>query len=189
MAKITMVTGGTRSGKSSFAEQLCTQTLGRIAYIATAQPFDDEMTIRIEQHQERRGERWENFECPLGIQEIHAQLTPYDAILIDCMTMLILNYMFTLGVDFDHSDAITKEEYRRIEESTLQFVVSYLEDVGKLKGKIIFVTNEIGLGIVPDNWFGRVYRDIIGKANQLLAEASSEAYLVISGIPLKIKGT
>lgn len=185
MSNIIMVTGGSRSGKSSFAEEFCIKRSGKLAYIATAEALDEEMKKRIELHQERRGTLWETFEIPLDISSQIQLFESYDFVLLDCLTMLIANKMFSFGENIDDID---KEQRLWIEEKTLRHITDLIQAMKSVNTTFVIVTNEIGLGIVPESKLTRLYRDIVGKSNQLLAAAAKEVYLVISGIPLQIKG-
>lgn len=187
MAHIIMITGGARSGKSTFAEELCLKKGKKLAYIATANIYDDEMRHRVDLHKKRRGEQWTNFEIPLRIEPYMEELKQHDFILVDCMTMLILNYMFQLGYDLEDDAKINQKIYESVEKDTLNFIEDFLNQIGDTNSSCVFVTNEIGLGIVPESKLSRLYRDIVGKANQILAQRSKEVVCVISGIPIKIK--
>lgn len=188
MSHIIMVTGGSRSGKSSFAEKLCVSNGQKSAYIATATIFDAEMEQRVQVHQQRRErEHWQTFEVPLELNIDAQKLSQFDYILVDCLTMLIFNKMFSLGIDLDDEN-LSKNDYVYVENETIRFIDNYIASLGNFNATKVFVTNEIGLGIVPDSKLNRLYRDIVGKANQILAKESEEVFLVVSGIPLKIKG-
>lgn len=170
--RIYFITGGARSGKSSFAERLAEGLAGRRAYLATAQALDAEMVRRVEQHRRRRGAKWDTFEEPLAISDLLAKLSDrYETVLVDCLTLWLSNIMeHTAGDD---------ELQMRMEE--------LLTAIKDFKGACILVSNEVGLGIVPDNPLARRFRDLAGILNQRIAEASHEAYFVAAGIPVKIK--
>lgn len=184
MSKIIMVTGGSRSGKSNFAEQFCIDRSDRLAYIATAEALDDEMKQRIKIHQDRRGNFWETFEIPLEVSNQLSHFKKFDYTLLDCLTMLIFNKMFSLGIDFDHID---RQQRDHVEQIILDYIKELLLNIRYKDINFVIVTNEIGLGIVPEGKLSRLYRDIVGKANQLLASEADEVYFVISGISLNIK--
>ncbi|MDO4710425.1 MAG: bifunctional adenosylcobinamide kinase/adenosylcobinamide-phosphate guanylyltransferase [Peptostreptococcaceae bacterium] len=185
MSKLIMVTGGSRSGKSCFSEKICTAASDRLAYIATAEAMDDEMAQRIKTHQERRGSSWTTFEIPINISERLDSFDPFDHVLLDCLTMLISNMMFSLNIDFE---MIGRSEREAVEKHILDDVKKLLDGIRRSNINFVIVTNEIGLGIVPEGRLSRLYRDIVGKANQILASEADEVYFVVSGIPLKIKG-
>jgi len=170
--RIFFITGGARSGKSAFAEKLAGDIPGKRAYLATAQALDAEMVARIEHHRLRRGSAWDTYEEPLAITELLKKLSGrYEVVLLDCLTLWLSNIMARTG----SNDEISA----RVDELT-----SGLRDFA---GACIVVSNEVGLGIVPDNPLARRFRDLAGFANQKLAQASDEAYLLAAGIPMKIK--
>lgn len=179
---ITLITGGARSGKSDFAEKLAKEYKD-VLYIATAVPFDDEMKERIKLHKLRRPSNWHTYEGFENINEIiYKNSQNYECILLDCVTILITNLIFNIGkddienIDFKYAeDKIYKE---------MQYVVQAAE---KNKSHIIFVTNEIGLGIIPENKLSRHFRDLAGKVNCMFSEKADNVYFVVSGIPVKIK--
>ena len=180
MSKIILVTGGARSGKSTFAEKLATKLTDKTkAYIATAQIFDDEMAQRIRIHQNRRGEDWKTFEAPFNAEAAITEAgNSYDVILFDCLTIYLSNFICA----FESLDDLDK-----INCDLINNVNKLIDSAKNIKGTIIFVTNEVGDGIVPENKLARVYRDCAGIANQMIAQESDEVYLVVAGIPVNIK--
>jgi adenosylcobinamide kinase / adenosylcobinamide-phosphate guanylyltransferase len=172
--KLHLVTGGARSGKSSYAEQLA-QRLGgpNVLYIATAESGDVEMEARIAAHKQRRPTSWQTLEVHhstgAAFQRCH-----HDVILLDCLTLLASN-VFLAAADGEGIRAVTDE------------VEAMLEAVAPRSGELIIVTNEIGMGIVPDNPLGRAFRDALGWANQRVAHAADTVTLLISGVPLVLK--
>lgn len=180
---IILCSGGARSGKSEFAEQLALSLKGRKAYVATGQAFDDEMKDRIKKHQLRRGKKWITFEIPLHLHKNWEQIKNVsDVILIDCLTMFTSNHVFA------HGDINTQEDSNRIESIILEELRLLLEDINNSNDKtVIFVTNEIGLGIVPENKLARYFRDITGRVNREVASAANKMYLTISGVTIELK--
>lgn len=180
---IILCSGGARSGKSEFAEQLALSLKGRKAYVATGQAFDDEMKDRIKKHQLRRGKEWITFEIPLHLHKNWEQIKNVsDVILIDCLTMFTSNHVFA------HGDINTQEDFNRIESIILEELRLLLEDINNSNDKtVIFVTNEIGLGIVPENKLARYFRDITGRVNREVASAANKMYLTISGVTIELK--
>ena len=180
---IILCSGGARSGKSEFAEQLALSLKGRKAYVATGQAFDDEMKDRIKKHQLRRGKEWITFEIPLHLHKNWEQIKNVsDVILIDCLTMFTSNHVFA------HGDINTQEDFNRIESIILEELRLLLQDINNSNDKtVIFVTNEIGLGIVPENKLARYFRDITGRVNREVASAANKMYLTISGITIELK--
>lgn len=180
---IILCSGGARSGKSEFAEQLALSLKGRKAYVATGQAFDDEMKDRIKKHQLRRGKEWITFEIPLHLHENWEHIKNVsDVILIDCLTMFTSNHVFA------HGDINTQEDANRIESIILKELRLLLHEINNSNDKtVIFVTNEIGLGIVPENKLARYFRDITGRVNREVASAANKMYLTISGVTIELK--
>jgi len=170
--KIYFITGGARSGKSSFAERLAAETAGRRAYVATAQALDEEMAARIVKHRLDRGDAWDTYEEPLAVAELLGKLSArYSVVLLDCLTLWLSNVMAHTETD----DAVSE----RAEE--------LLGAVRGFSGTCIIVSNEVGLGIVPDNALARKFRDMAGMINQTMALAADEVYFTAAGIPIRIK--
>lgn len=180
---IILCSGGARSGKSEFAEQLALSLKGRKAYVATGQAFDDEMKDRIKKHQLRRGKEWITFEIPLYLHKNWEQIKNVsDVILIDCLTMFTSNHVFA------HGDINSQEDANRIESIILEELRLLLQEINNSNDKtVIFVTNEIGLGIVPENKLARYFRDITGRVNREVASAANKMYLTISGVTIELK--
>lgn len=180
---IILCSGGARSGKSEFAEQLALSLKGRKAYVATGQAFDDEMKDRIKKHQMRRGKEWITFEIPLHLHKNWEHIKNVsDVILIDCLTMFTSNHVFA------HGDINTQEDSNRIESIILEELRLLLQEINNSNDKtVIFVTNEIGLGIVPENKLARYFRDITGRVNREVASAANKMYLTISGVTIELK--
>lgn len=180
---IILCSGGARSGKSEFAEQLALSLKGRKAYVATGQAFDDEMKDRIKKHQLRRGKEWITFEIPLYLHKNWEQIKNVsDVILIDCLTMFTSNHVYA------HGDINTQEDSNRIESIILEELRLLLQEINNSNDKtVIFVTNEIGLGIVPENKLARYFRDITGRVNREVASAANKMYLTISGVTIELK--
>ena len=180
---IILCSGGARSGKSEFAEQLALSLKGRKAYVATGQAFDDEMKDRIKKHQLRRGKEWITFEIPLHLHKNWEEIKNVsDVILIDCLTMFTSNHVFA------HGDINTQEDSNRIESIILEELRLLLQDINNSNDKtVIFVTNEIGLGIVPENKLARYFRDITGRVNREVASTANKMYLTISGVTIELK--
>jgi len=170
--KITFITGGARSGKSGLAERLAHELDGKRAYIATAQALDPEMVARIEKHRQDRGKAWDTYEEPLAIAELLQKLSSrYDVVLLDCLTLWLSNIIAHTG-DGDVISAHSEE---------------LIAAIRAFKGTLLIVSNEVGLGIVPDNPLARQFRDYAGLLNQKVAQVADEVYFTASGIPIKIK--
>jgi adenosylcobinamide kinase / adenosylcobinamide-phosphate guanylyltransferase len=178
MAKIVLVTGGSRSGKSAFAQKLAESSPGPRAFIATCPVLDDEMRERIRKHQEaRRGRGWDTIEEPLDIRGAITKAHQYSTLIVDCLTLWINNLLFE-----------AEKSGRSISETDIaldcQALITACE---QHPGIIICVTNEVGMGIIPENPLARHYRDLAGRCNQIIAEASARVVLLVSGQPIEIK--
>ena len=165
-----LVLGGARSGKSAFAERLVVETGLSRHYIATGRAWDDEMRARIAQHREDRGEGWETHEEPLALAERIAQVARADrAVLVDCLTLWLTNLMLE-------------------ERDIAQEFNGLCEAIKGAPGKLVFVSNEVGLGIVPENRMAREFRDHAGRLHQKVAALVPDVYFIAAGLPLKMKG-
>lgn len=179
------VTGGARSGKSTFAENLALEQGHKILYIATALPIDREMVQRIKRHRERRPSFWQTLEAYRGIkQELERKGERFQGILLDCITVMVCNLLMDAGLDFEKWD---RERIEEVERDIIDEVNSTIKGIKAWCGTGIIVSNEVGMGLVPDNPLGRVFRDIAGRVNQLIAGKADQAYLLVSGIPVRIK--
>lgn len=172
--QLILVTGGTRSGKSSFAQNLAEAAKGRKAFIATAEPLDNEMKKRITRHKKERPAGWDTIEEPLHLEKVvNKSGEDYDVLLIDCITLWISNLLVNKSMN---------------EKTILRKISTLVARCKQISSRVIIVTNELGMGIVPVNKVSRLYRDLVGKANQLIAEEADEVYFLVSGIPMKLKG-
>ena len=179
MGRIVLVTGGARSGKSRFAEQYAAKYGKEIAYIATAEIYDEEMAFRVKLHRNRRPPEWQTYEAPHDAHEaLRAAGKEHDTILFDCLTLYISNLICSLDGIKD-----SDRNYRVIKES----VDALITQAKANDGTSIFVTNEVGAGIVPESHLAREYRDLAGIANQLMARAADEVWLVVCGLPVNVK--
>ena len=172
MQKITLILGGTRSGKSAYGEMLALKNFSSPIYIFTAQAWDDEMKSRIKTHKKRReGKNWKDIEAPIELgTAIKNNATSNNCILVDCLTLWLTNILLD-GQDID--DAINE----------------LLLTIKACPGEIILVSSEVGLGIVPDNSIARQFRDLSGKLHQKLAMEAENVLLMVAGIPMVVKGT
>lgn len=186
MNDVILVTGGARSGKSTFAENKAKELGKNIAYIATSIPFDEGTKDRIKKHKQSRPSNWATIEKYKDFKNIdkNNDFINSDTILLDCMTLMVSNLMFDSDIDFDKCGY---DEIDNIEKSIFDEVNELLKVIEKHNKKLIIVTNELGMGIVPSYRLGSIFRDIAGKVNQYIASKASEVYFVVSGIPMKIK--
>jgi adenosylcobinamide kinase/adenosylcobinamide-phosphate guanylyltransferase len=192
LAKFILILGGVRSGKSRFAQEMAERLGDKVLFVATAKAFDDEMASRIEEHERNRPKNWRTLEIDSKVgRRLEGQIGDADVVLLDCVTLLVSNILTGEGREFScHCDPERSEEaaISEAENQVMAEIKDLIECIDKHKGISIVVSNEVGLGLVPDNKLGRIYRDLLGKANQLLARHASEVYFMISGIPVKIKG-
>jgi adenosylcobinamide kinase / adenosylcobinamide-phosphate guanylyltransferase len=168
MARLTLFVGGVRSGKSRLAQQHAERANGELLYCATAEPLDEEMRARIRAHQKERGERWKTRECPIDLPEAIASQAGVGAVLVDCLTLWLSNLTLS-GRDVD---AATDALLKALERSA---------------APVILVSNEVGMGIVPETPLGRSFRDLAGALNQRVAGACGEVYFTIAGLALPLK--
>jgi len=179
MGKIVLVTGGCRSGKSRFAQHMAEAAGANRLYIATSPLLDAEMEERVQRHrQERASRNWVTCEETVDLVKVLEQHTAFDAVLCDCLTLWVNNLMY---------DAEQNKE--AFDENNMAGLTQALLRVARCHtGTLVFVTNEVGMGIVPADAVSRRFRDLSGRCNQVMAAAANEVYFVVSGIPMQIKG-
>lgn len=176
-----LVTGGARSGKSSYAESILSE-LDNCLYIATSIPFDDEMKDRVEKHREQRPKSWDTLESYKDFdRSLNNIINNYDGVIIDCITIMVSNILLDNCVNMTH------EEFVLAEKQAIEEVNKLLDKLSSYNGIAVIVTNEVGFGVVPESKLGRYFRDIAGRINQMIAKRSDEVYLVVSSIPMCIK--
>jgi len=173
--KMILVTGAARSGKSIFAEKVAAAWGGQVIYIATCVPEDAEMRERIARHQKRWPDNWKVEKEPLNpVRVIKKQDAPENIFILDCLALFTANLML----------AFSQEEY----EKTVLHKIEELAQVSyEAVAPVVIITNEVGWGIVPIDHLSREYRDIIGRANQIMASYADEVYLTVAGIPVELK--
>ena len=195
MAEIILVTGGSRSGKSTFAQHLAESLSETRTYLATCPVIDGEMAGRIENHRrDRQDRRWHTIEEEIDLagaltqgirresqergEAIEGEKQQAGVILVDCLTLWINNLLYQAE---KRGDSLSEEEVVAASQEVLQAARS-------CKGTVIFVSNEVGLGIVPDHFSGRLFRDLAGRCNQVFAREADTVVFMVSGIPMWIKG-
>jgi len=177
--RITLVTGGSRSGKSSYALSLAPEKGASRLFIATCPPVDAEMEARIVRHrEERRGKGWDTLELQLlpadAIKDAHA----YDFVVVDCLSLWVNNLMYE-----------AEKAGQALDEGRMAGLAGeLLSAFAGHPGRVVFVTNEVGMGIIPDNAASRLYRDLIGRCNQVMAAGSGKVVLMTCGLPQILKG-
>lgn len=186
MADLILITGGARSGKSSYAEQLARDVGERVLYVATAIGFDAEMQDRIARHRQQRPAHWDTWEGYQNLKTIFDdQSKTYDVILLDCITLLVSNWILqqteATMVGWDGASL------ERLEQRIIEELRSFLDEAIRRNVTVIMVTNEVGFGIVPENQLARIFRDVAGRVNQYIATRARTVYLVVCGQALQIK--
>ncbi len=185
MGKLILVTGGARSGKSVFAENTAKSLGENVLYVATSIPIDHEMEMRIKKHREQRPFNWQTVEAYKDLHiHLKTEIEGKSAVLIDCITVMITNILFENRIDPDNLES---GDFENLEMSVNTHVIELIGFIKDCDVPFILVTNEVGMGLVPENALGRLFRDIAGRVNQKIAEASDEVYFCVSGIPMKIK--
>ena len=213
--RIILILGGARSGKSTFAERLAADLASdtstgsaapgaparsgsaRVTYLATLQPYDDDMVARIAKHQADRPEGWRTVECPQNVgAALRSHAAGTDVFLLDCVTLMVTNLVFAEGAfggsdsggvdNFDKSRLPADEEAAAVAR-VRGGIDDLLAAVAETGATLIAVSNEVGLGLVPEYPLGRLYRDHLGWANQHLARVADEVYFLVAGIPLDLK--
>jgi adenosylcobinamide kinase / adenosylcobinamide-phosphate guanylyltransferase len=180
MKTLTLILGGARSGKSSFAQKLAGSLKGSVVYVATATAGDEEMKNRIAVHRAERPESWGTLEAPQQVGQSILKLDPRpDTILIDCMTLLVSNAILA------QEDAENEMLAQAAVKSELEMLVSAYS---RMDSNWIVVSNEVGLGLVPEYRLGRIYRDCLGRTNQELARIADTVLFLVAGIPMAFKG-
>lgn len=181
-SEIVLILGGVRSGKSRFGESLAraiasSRSTSDVLYVATAEPGDEEMSRRILHHRQSRPQTWQTLEQPLGVgRRLNELISPPQIVLLDCLTLLVSNVMLETDCDFRESQHLQDAEGRvRAEIDELVRVVQQRELM------LVIVSGEVGMGIVPESTLGRLFRDLLGWANQELAREAAATYFMIAG--------
>jgi adenosylcobinamide kinase/adenosylcobinamide-phosphate guanylyltransferase len=181
--KIVLLLGGARSGKSRLAQEMAKGTGNKVLFVATGTAGDEDMHQRIAMHKQDRPVEWRTLEAPLNIgKQITANLGDAQTVIIDCITLLVSNVFCRY----------TEEQFGEIPDTDLDAEINLeingiLDCLQKTEATFFLVSNEVGLGIVPDNRMARLYRDSLGRANQVLAQSADEVYFLVAGIPIRIK--
>jgi len=184
MGELIFVLGGARSGKSRLAEARARQIGGEdVLYVATTEVGDDEMRRRVEKHRQQRPDAWHTLEVT---REVGAAIVSHigDArvVLVECLSMLVANPLMAPDVD-----AVSVADDESLEEAMQAEVISLIKAVEAVDATCIVVSNEVGMAVVPPSPLGRLYRDVLGRANQQVAAHAGEVYLVVAGIPMQLK--
>ena len=180
---LTLIVGGARGGKSSYAQDLAAGTGEGVLFVATASADDEEMRRRIEKHRLSRPDSWRTLETTSHLaRRIGEEIREEKVVLIDCITLLVNNVIAEIP---DMDEELPSEDL--LQEKVTEEIGALIEYIEGSDARFIIVTNEVGLGLVPANELGRLYRDILGRANQQLARHADEVYLMVCGLPLLLK--
>ncbi|MBW4028190.1 MAG: bifunctional adenosylcobinamide kinase/adenosylcobinamide-phosphate guanylyltransferase [Acidobacteria bacterium] len=171
--RVTLVLGGVRSGKSRYAQRLAEAATGRVAFVATATAFDDEMRVKIQRHRATRPAAWLTVEEPLELAAVLAQ-TECELVLIDCLTIYAANLLHATGED---------------EGAARQRMTELCAAIENARCDVVLVSNEVGSGVVPAYALGRQFRDALGELNQMVAAVADDVVLLVAGLPLALKGS
>jgi adenosylcobinamide kinase/adenosylcobinamide-phosphate guanylyltransferase len=175
--QIILLLGGARSGKSRYAQQLAGQLDDKVLFVATGEPLDQEMLNRIAEHRKSRPESWRTLEIPIGIgKAIEKGIGNAEVVVIDCLTLLVSNLL--------------RDEpgYLEAEKRVTSEINELIAVMDRFDVSFVIVSNEVGMGLVPESKLGRIYRDMLGKANQLIASHATEVYLMVACLPVRVKG-
>lgn len=181
---VTLVFGGARSGKSAHAEQLAQASSKEVVYVATSRAGDGEMSARIAHHRERRPAHWRTVEEELALAGVlREQCAPQRLVLVDCLTLWLSNLMFSDGRAYPEVGEVELPPRFHAERAALLELLD-----GGLPGDVVFVSNEVGMGIVPWGAISRSFADEAGRLNQAVAARADRAVFVAAGLPLVLKG-
>jgi adenosylcobinamide kinase / adenosylcobinamide-phosphate guanylyltransferase len=176
---LTLILGGARSGKTSYAQEQARQIGGNVLYVATAAAGDDEMRMRIEAHRASRPVEWQTLEATLQVGEtLISNQVRAQVVIIDCITLLVSNVLLSLSED---------AAFDEVEQKVQVEIDALLKAHSEMGGQWFIVSNEVGLGLVPPYPLGRFYRDLLGWANQALARSANRVIFMVAGIPTIIK--
>jgi len=187
--ELTLITGGVRSGKSAFALRLAERSGGRVLFLATMAPDDEEDRRRLRRHQEDRPPHWQTVEESLAVPEALLEWgRHFDTVILDCLTLWVARLMEAAGLLAARHAALGPSELDRGEKAVAGRVEDLLAAYREQPPSLIVVTNEVGAGLVPAYPSGRLFRDLLGLANQRLAAHADTVYYLLAGLPLTVKG-
>jgi adenosylcobinamide kinase / adenosylcobinamide-phosphate guanylyltransferase len=170
--RLVLVLGGARAGKSTYALGLAQEKDGPVCFIATAQAFDDDMSARIDRHRSERPSQWQTIEEPYEINRALHEASEASVVIVDCLTLFVSNWLLRE----DECEHILRE-----------ITADFVNTARSQRQTIICVSNEVGLGVVPETRLGRTFRDLLGRVNQDFAQAADEVYLLVAGLKMQLK--
>ncbi len=183
---VTFVIGGARSGKSTFAEEKAKEYGSKVLYIATATVTDEAMADRVRKHREQRPKSWSTLEMHSEFRSLadKKEFVECEVVLLDCISTLIGNLMFESGIDFD---SCKSEVVNKLEKDITAEVLALIEVCNLNNKKLVIVSNETGMGVVPPYYMGNYFRDMSGRINREIGSKADFMYFIFSGIPIKLK--
>ena len=173
--KLVLLLGGARAGKSTYALRLAQEQDGPVCFIATGQAFDDDMSARIDRHRSERPAHWQTIEEPYQINDALHQAGEAAVVIVDCLTLFVSNWL------------LRENDEQRCEQILREMTAEFLNTARSRRQTIICVSNEVGLGVVPETRLGRIFRDFLGRVNQDFAQAADEVYLLVAGLRTQLK--
>jgi len=178
-----LILGGARSGKSRLAKEMALRPGGKVLFVATGEARDEEMEQRIEKHKQERPPGWRSIEVPTGVgKRIRKEVGNAQVVIVDCLTLLVSNVIGQCG---DDPEQVSVELVEARLTAEIDELTSCIDDS---PATFILVSNEVGMGLVPESRVGRLYRDLLGKVNQTIAKRADRVYFMLSGIALNLKG-
>ncbi len=185
---VTLILGGARSGKSTWAERLAARSGRSVIYLATATAGDDEMAGRIAAHRRARPASWRTVEAPDQLaRALRAHARSGEVVLVDCLTLWVSNAILGRTADGAQAEAVTADEWALIEADLVTATKDFLDTARALDSSLILVSNEVGMGLVPPFPLGRRFRDSLGRINQLVASQADSVVLMIAGLPVDVR--
>ncbi len=173
--RLLLLLGGARAGKSTYALRLAQENDGAVCFIATAQAFDDDMSTRIDRHRGERPPHWQTIEEPYQINRALHQASEAAVVVVDCLTLFVSNWL------------LRENDERQCEQMLREITADFLSTAQSRQQTIVCVSNEVGLGVVPETRLGRTFRDLLGRVNQDFAQAADEVYLLVAGLKMQLK--
>ena len=179
--KCILILGGARSGKSRFAQETASRLSEKVLFVATGEALDEEMRQRIDEHKRSRPSTWRTVEAPTGVgRKMAEQIGDAQVVVLDCLTLLVSNVIGRCGGDPERVSA------NLVQEKVSSEIQELMERIDSTNACFILVSNEVGMGLVPESRLGRMYRDLLGSANQELARRADEIYLMVAGVALRV---